>query len=97
MQTYFNIRYEFDKELVGTRIAQQVTKKEADYICVADGVILNVANRNSNYLKIVNGECSLFVIAVMSHCIFAGFTESGMSNIAEAKSSWILSAARSTG
>lgn len=55
MQTYFNIRYEFDKELVGTRIAQQVTKKEADYICVADGVILNVANRNSNYLKIVNG------------------------------------------
>ena len=47
MQTYFNIRYEFDKELVGTRIAQQVTKKEADYICVADGVILNVANRNS--------------------------------------------------
>ena len=38
MQTYFNIRYEFDKELVGTRIAQQVTKKEADYICVADGV-----------------------------------------------------------
>ena len=55
MQTYFNIRYEFDKELVRTRIAQQVKKKEADYICVADGVILNVANRNPNYLKVVNG------------------------------------------
>lgn len=55
MQTYFNIRYEFDKELVIKCIAQQVKEKEANYICVADGVILDVANRNSEYLKVVNG------------------------------------------
>lgn len=54
MQTYFNIRYEFDKQLVRKRISQQITKN-ADYICVADGVILNIANRNPYYLKVVNG------------------------------------------
>ncbi len=54
MQTYFNIRYEFDKEFVHRRIVQQISK-EADYICVADGVILNTANRNKEYLKVVNG------------------------------------------
>ncbi len=55
MQTYFNIHYEFDKELVANRIAQQVKEKQADYICVADGVILNTANRNPDYLKVING------------------------------------------
>lgn len=55
MQTYFNIRYEFDRDAVWQRIDQQVKKEEADYICVADGVILNIANRDVEYLKIVNG------------------------------------------
>lgn len=55
MQTYFNIRYEFDKKAVHERIARQLEKNEADYICVADGVILSTANRDSEYLKIVNG------------------------------------------
>ena len=55
MQTYFNIRYEFDRDAVWQRIDQQVKKEEADYICVADGVILNIANRDTEYLKIVNG------------------------------------------
>lgn len=32
-----------------------MTKKKADYICVADGVILNNANRKPEYLKVVNG------------------------------------------
>ncbi len=55
MNTYFNIRYEFDRTLVSNRIAQQVKEKGADYICVADGVILNIANRKPEYLKVVNG------------------------------------------
>lgn len=55
MNTYFNIRYEFDKRLVWSRIAQQIKEKGADYICVADGVILNIANRKPEYLKVVNG------------------------------------------
>lgn len=54
MQTYFNIRYEFDKQLVRECVSQQIGKN-ADYICVADGVILNTANRNPEYLNVVNG------------------------------------------
>lgn len=49
MNTYFNIRYEFDKQLVTKSIAQQIRRK-ADYICVADGVVLNTANLNPEYL-----------------------------------------------
>ena len=45
MNTYFNIRYEFDKKLVWNRIASQVKAEKSDYICVADGVVLNIANR----------------------------------------------------
>ncbi|MBP3294717.1 MAG: WecB/TagA/CpsF family glycosyltransferase [Clostridia bacterium] len=55
MQTYFNIRYEFDREFVHRRIDEQIKAGRADYICVADGVILNNANRNPDYLKVVNG------------------------------------------
>lgn len=55
MEQYFNIRYEFDKEKIHQSIDQQIKKSSADYICVADGVILNTANRNPDYLKVVNG------------------------------------------
>lgn len=55
METYFNIRYEFDKRLVQECIARQLQSGEPGYICVADGVILNIANRKPDYLKIVNG------------------------------------------
>lgn len=55
MEKYFNINYEFSPEEVWRRIDLQLSKNEADYICVADGVILNNANRKPNYLKIVNG------------------------------------------
>lgn len=55
MQTYFNIRYEFDYESVQNAIARQLQTGGADYICVADGVILNTANCHPDYLKVVNG------------------------------------------
>ena len=50
METYFNIRYEFDTQRVHELIDKQLTKDIPGYICVADGVILNIANRNSDYL-----------------------------------------------
>ena len=55
MEKYFNINYEFSPQEVGRRIDEQLSKNESDYICVADGVILNNANRKPDYLKIVNG------------------------------------------
>ena len=55
MNNYFNIRYELSRERVHEAIAEQVAAGKPDYICVADGVILNMANRKPDYLKVVNG------------------------------------------
>ena len=56
METYFNIRYEMDKNAVRQYIDMQVQKNSPAYICVTDGVILNIANRNLEYLNVVNGS-----------------------------------------
>lgn len=55
METYFNIRYEFEREAVHGAIARRLAEPGADYICVADGVILNTANRQPQYLDVING------------------------------------------
>lgn len=55
MKTYFNIKYEFDKEAVHEAIAKRLTEPGADYICVSDGVIVNTANRFPEYRKVING------------------------------------------
>jgi N-acetylglucosaminyldiphosphoundecaprenol N-acetyl-beta-D-mannosaminyltransferase len=54
MESYFNIRYEFDKEQVHSAIAARLSCDGSDYICVADGVILDNANRKSSYRKVIN-------------------------------------------
>lgn len=55
MNTYFKINYEFDKDSVLEAIDTRLGEPGADYICVADGVILNTANRHKEYLEVVNG------------------------------------------
>lgn len=55
MNTYFNIKYEFDKEKVHEAIAERLELPGADYICVSDGVIMNTANRFPEYRKVING------------------------------------------
>jgi N-acetylglucosaminyldiphosphoundecaprenol N-acetyl-beta-D-mannosaminyltransferase len=54
MPTYFQIHYEFDRARVHQAIADRVERPGADYICVADGVILNNANRKPSYLHVIN-------------------------------------------
>ena len=56
MKTYFNINYKFDKQ----EIARVIDATQKGYICVADGVVMNTANRDAEYLNVVNG--SLFSI-----------------------------------
>lgn len=65
MIKYFNINYEFNRDTVHGRINECIRQNEADYICVADGVILNIANRNPDYLKVVNG--GMFAICDSSY------------------------------
>lgn len=55
METYFNIRYEFDRAQVHAAIDARLPQDGSNYICVADGVILNTANRDEEYRKIING------------------------------------------
>lgn len=55
MKTYFNIRYEMDRNAVHDSIEKQLSLPCSDYICVADGVIMNTANRRKGYLDVVNG------------------------------------------
>lgn len=65
METYFNIRYEFDKTQVHSFIYTRLPKSGSDYICVADGVILDNVNRNDKYKTVVNG--GLFSICDSSY------------------------------
>lgn len=54
MDKYFKINYEFDREQVHHMIEEQLSCEGSNYICVADGVIANVAHRTPEYLKVVN-------------------------------------------
>lgn len=65
MMTFFNINYEFDRGAVHEAIAKRLTEPGSDYICVADGVILNTANRVPAYLKVV--QSGMFAICDSSY------------------------------
>lgn len=54
METYFNIRYEFDKAQVHTQIDTRLRLPGSDYICVADGNITANVHNSEEYREIVN-------------------------------------------
>lgn len=65
MEQYFNLNYEFDKQEVFAAIDRQLKSGKADYISVADGVILNIANRQLEYMKVINS--GMFAICDSSY------------------------------
>lgn len=54
METYFQIRYEFDREAVRRTIDSALKRQQAQYICVADGNILTHVHRNPAYRATIN-------------------------------------------
>lgn len=62
---FFNINYEFDRERVLGTIDRHVAERKPGYICVADGVILDMTHRDPEYLKIINS--SIFSICDSSY------------------------------
>lgn len=64
-QRFFNINYEFDRNRVHEAIDAAVADRRPGYICVADGVILDIANRDEDYLQVVNS--SMFSICDSSY------------------------------
>lgn len=65
MPNYFNIEYEFDRDQVHQAIDKRIAESRPGYICVADGVILDIANRNPEYLDVINS--SMFSICDSSY------------------------------
>lgn len=55
METYFHIRYEFDRDAVHQAIDQALDSQSAAYICVADGNVLTYAHRNPTYRATLDG------------------------------------------
>lgn len=55
MAVFFNIDYEFDRDVVLRKIDQTVANGGLGYICVADGVILNLVDRLPGYKEVVAG------------------------------------------
>lgn len=54
METFFNIRYEFDKSQVHASISTRLDEPGSDYICVADGNITANVHNSKEYRDIVN-------------------------------------------
>lgn len=54
MEKFFDIRYEFDKELVWDGIDRQIASGKPGYICVADGVVVNHVQHNPDYRQTVD-------------------------------------------
>lgn len=56
MTQYFNINYEFDKQIVWRKIDEQLQNEGARYICVADGNILQMVHKDLEYRNVVNAS-----------------------------------------
>lgn len=55
METFFNIRYEFDREKVRERIDGTIAAGGKGYVCVSDGVILSLVQQDEAYRKVIDG------------------------------------------
>lgn len=56
MIEYFGIRYEFDIPSIHRTIEEYVEQGKPGYICVADGNILSITQKNKEYKDIINGS-----------------------------------------
>jgi len=65
LQTFFQIRYEFDRFRVLQNIDEQTVSAAPAYVCVVDGVVLNTAFRQPEYAAVVNG--SMFSVCDSSY------------------------------
>lgn len=70
MKSFFQIKYEFDKQ----EVLRTIHNARKGYICVADGVVLSTANRNQEYLDVVNGSmfsiCDSSWVPLYLHAIY---------------------------
>lgn len=74
METFFNIRYEFDPQAVHGEIRQAVSQGKTGYICVADANILSLVHRNADYRRTVDEAlfsiCDSSWVPVFLRCLY---------------------------
>lgn len=74
MNTYFNIKLEFDKHKIFNTIEQTIVSESKGYVCVVDGNVLATANKDKEYQKIINGGlvniCDGSSIALLASIIY---------------------------
>ena len=56
IRTFFNINYEIERENALRQVDEYVNTNRMGYVVVADGVIMNTANRVPDYLDVVNAS-----------------------------------------
>ncbi|MGE4586137.1 MAG: WecB/TagA/CpsF family glycosyltransferase [Mangrovibacterium sp.] len=54
MNSYFNVNLEFDRDRINHQIKKKIEAGGKGYVCVVDGNVLAVANKDENYRSIIN-------------------------------------------
>ena len=56
MNTYFNVKLEFDHEKLHKQIEETIASKQKGYVCVVDGNVLTMAQKNLQYREVLNSS-----------------------------------------
>ncbi len=56
MNQYFNINLEFDHDVIHHRIRKAIESKKKGYVCVVDGNVLTISQKDKNYQDILNSS-----------------------------------------
>ena len=74
METYFNINYEFDQEMVDEIIFNKIENRRPGYVCSLDGTNLAIAHTKPDHLRILNeaivNNCDSIWVPVFVNMIY---------------------------
>ena len=56
MKKYFNVKFEFDRQLIIQTIDESIAKNKKGCVCVVDGNVLATANKDATYNTIINSS-----------------------------------------
>jgi N-acetylglucosaminyldiphosphoundecaprenol N-acetyl-beta-D-mannosaminyltransferase len=56
MKKYFNVNFEFDRQLIIQNIDESISKNKKGFVCVIDGNVLATANKVDEYNAIINSS-----------------------------------------
>lgn len=74
MNKIFNINFEFDSQKANAEIRKLILDKQKGYVCAVDSNIVSIANKNVNYLQVINNSvlniCDGGTIAAIGRWIY---------------------------